>query len=72
VQRLEDHGLVSLHPDRKDRRVVRVQLTESGAAVRAKVVARRRELIRELVGEAGDLPVSRELAWLGAALEAAI
>ena len=72
VQRLEDNGLVEVGADRSDGRVVRVRLSSAGTAVRASVVARRRELIREYLGDAVDRPVPREMARLIAALEPAI
>ena len=72
VQRLEDHGLVELLPDPRDGRAVGVRMTAAGAGVRAAVVERRRELIRELLGESADRPTSPEAARLVAALETAI
>jgi DNA-binding MarR family transcriptional regulator len=72
VQRLEDHGLVEARVDRRDRRVVLVRLSRTGMTVRADVVGRRRELIRELIGEIADRPLSPGAASLVSALEAAI
>ena len=71
VQRLAEHGLVEIGPDRRDGRVVRVRMTGQGTDVFDQIVARRRALIEELIGRAAELPASRELAWLASALEVA-
>jgi DNA-binding MarR family transcriptional regulator len=61
--RLARQGMVQLEPDARDGRVVRLRLTERGSQVRSDVIRRRRELIRELIGEAADgSATDRELA----------
>jgi DNA-binding MarR family transcriptional regulator len=72
ARRLAAHELVALEPDRRDRRAVRVRLTARGEEVRGAVVARRRELIREMIGPRADRPLSADGAEMVAALEAAI
>jgi len=52
VRRLEAHDLVEVAPDPRDRRAVGVRLTPAGLDLRARVVARRRELIRLAIGDA--------------------
>ena len=51
VRRLETHGLVAVAPDPRDRRAVGVRLTLAGVELRARVVSRRRELIRRAIGD---------------------
>jgi DNA-binding MarR family transcriptional regulator len=53
ASRMARRGWVSLVKDDLDRRVTLVRLTESGREIRGTVVARRRELIAEIVDEAG-------------------
>jgi DNA-binding MarR family transcriptional regulator len=72
AQRLLKQRLVAIEPDPRDRRAVQIQLTEYGAEVWARVVARRRELIKEMIGRRANRPVSPDDAALVAALSAAI
>ncbi|HLG73001.1 MAG TPA: MarR family transcriptional regulator [Chloroflexota bacterium] len=51
-QRLQAKGLVTEVPDTSDRRVCRVTLTEKGRALLEQVEPARRELYRQLLGEA--------------------
>ncbi len=57
-QRLARRGLVEMSPDQRDRRAVVVRLTHEGQTLRTTIVDRRRELIREAVGDpaAGAAP----------------
>jgi DNA-binding MarR family transcriptional regulator len=50
LRRLERRGLVSLAPDERDRRALRCQMTEAGAALRAEVMGRRRAALTEALG----------------------
>lgn len=50
LHRLARRGLVEIRRDEADRRAARVRLTESGAAFRDAVLARRRQRIAALVG----------------------
>jgi len=45
LRRLEHRGLVVLEPDRRDRRVTRARLTESGLIARDSIVRQRRDRI---------------------------
>jgi DNA-binding MarR family transcriptional regulator len=71
VVRLERHGYVTTARDERDRRATIVTLTETGLAVRTRVVERRRELVRGAVAAgARRLPrdLTRGLAVLAEAL----
>jgi DNA-binding MarR family transcriptional regulator len=57
IHRLERRGLVTLAADPDDGRVLLVGLSEHGLALRAAVVARRREILSEALAE----PLSRSL-----------
>lgn len=72
VRRLVNQRLVAIEPDSRDRRAVHVQLTEHGAEVRARIVAQRRALISEMIGQRADRPVSPETAALVDRFAAAI
>lgn len=50
VQRMDRRGLVERSPDPLDGRGRRIALTGKGAAIRAKVIGRRRQLIEESLG----------------------
>ena len=71
AQRLMRLRLVAIEPDPRDRRAVQVRLTEHGTDVRAQVVARRRDLIRDLIGASADRTVPRDAAAVVAALATA-
>ncbi len=65
VRRLERRGLVASERDEADRRATLVRLTPAGQRIRAALVRRRQELIRELLARhpiplAGDLQVGLE------------
>jgi DNA-binding MarR family transcriptional regulator len=71
VVRLERHGYVATARDERDRRATIVTLTDTGRAVRTRVVERRRELVRSAIeAGAGRLPrdLTRGLAVLAKAL----
>jgi DNA-binding MarR family transcriptional regulator len=71
VVRLERHGYVSTARDERDRRATIVTLTDTGRAVRTRVVDRRRELVRgSIAAGTGRLPrdLTRGLAALAKAL----
>lgn len=71
VRRLERRGLVGTERDEADRRATLVRLTDAGERIRAAIVERRRQLIRDALA-AGPDGVSGELlgglARIGAAL----
>lgn len=70
VRRLERRGLVEAMPDPDDGRGLLVRLSDRGLAVRAAVVSRRRELIRErIAGLPGPAGVERELERVADALD---
>ena len=72
LRRLERRGLVSLGPDERDRRVVRVRLTETGRSARDAIVAFRRRRVAEiLAGHPIEPGVADRLAAIADALEAA-
>ncbi|MBK0421673.1 MarR family transcriptional regulator [Leucobacter sp. CSA2] len=51
LDRLEQRGLVSKHPDPEDRRAVRISLTEAGAALQRRVgLAHAKSVAREVGG----------------------
>ena len=72
ARRLVDHGLVEAAPDPRDRRAVGLRLTARGLDLRTRVVARRRELIRQTIGRDAPRPASAELTRLVEALAAEI
>jgi DNA-binding MarR family transcriptional regulator len=55
LRRLERRSLIELHPDERDRRVVRARLTRDGERVRSTIVAYR---MRAIAGVTDSLPVS--------------
>ena len=72
VKRLGQRGLIETKPDPTDGRALRIDLSEAGSALRARIVARRRELIRVTTGaRTADRRQSRELAGLAEALRSA-
>jgi DNA-binding MarR family transcriptional regulator len=72
VTRLERRGLLRTAKDPADRRVTRVRLTESGAALRAQVMDCRRDYIRRVAASVGSAPAGTDayLARLGEAFAA--
>jgi len=69
VRRLTERGLVEVGVDPRDRRAVIVRLSAAGADLRARVVARRRELIRGGIGDdAAGRPLPRGAAEIVEAL----
>lgn len=64
VDRLEAEGILKRVRDTKDRRVVKVSLTERGKKIHAKMIGRRREEMSNLFGQLS----SRDLNDLVAAL----
>ena len=62
VSRLARRGLVTVSKDDRDRRVTRVTVSESGSEIRATVIARRRELLAEVLVAAGPLGPDAEAA----------
>jgi len=75
LRRLEDRGLIELQRDRRDRRFMRVHLTEGGQAVRNRVLERRKILIGEALGAFDGHPpddLSDALGALGVIGEALI
>jgi DNA-binding MarR family transcriptional regulator len=62
VGRLARRGLVVTAKDVRDRRVTRVSVTAAGHELRESVLARRRELIAEVLGEAGPIDPEVEAA----------
>lgn len=69
VKRLVERGLVEVAPDPGDGRALRLNLSPAGAELRARVVARRRELIRATTGsKTANRRQSHELAGLAEAL----
>lgn len=70
VRRLERRGLVQTTPDPDDRRGLLVGLSDRGRTVRAAVIDRRRELIRErIAGLSGPAGVEQELERVADALD---
>lgn len=47
---LVDKGIVERIPDKKDRRITRVRLTEEGVAIREQAIAHHDNFIKELYG----------------------
>ncbi len=69
LKRLEQHGLIEIGPDPGDGRALRIGLSGAGTELRARIVARRRELLRATVGpRTARRRQSRELAGLAEAL----
>lgn len=69
VKRLTQRGLVEVTPDPGDGRALRIGLSGAGMELRARIVARRRELIRATVGpRTARRRQSRELAGFAEAL----
>lgn len=64
IDHLEAKGLVKREPDRKDRRVIRVKLTEAGAELREKVVPKQNAFIRELLAPLTDFEATALTALL--------
>jgi DNA-binding MarR family transcriptional regulator len=59
IRRLERRGLVTTERDNADRRATIVRSTQAGAATRAQVMARRRELLADALGASMEpLPIS--------------
>jgi MarR family transcriptional regulator, organic hydroperoxide resistance regulator len=54
VGRMEAAGLLSRRPDERDRRLVRIHLTEHGRAVRAPIEDARRRLEERVAGQLTD------------------
>jgi DNA-binding MarR family transcriptional regulator len=69
VTRLARRGLVDARKDEKDRRVTRVTITDDGREIRETVLARRREMLAEVLAEAGPFApdVEAALERIGAA-----
>jgi DNA-binding MarR family transcriptional regulator len=69
VGRLALRGLVETRKDDRDRRVTRVTITESGREVREAVIARRREMLGQVLAAAGPIGPETEavLERIGAA-----
>jgi DNA-binding MarR family transcriptional regulator len=68
LRRLEKRGLMRLEPDERDGRATRARLTEAGAALRADVLASRREQVA-LVAETVEDPESAEMVLREVAAE---
>ena len=60
VSRLVRRGLLASAKDARDRRVTRVSLTAPGHELRETVLERRRELLAEVLGEAGPIEPEAE------------
>ncbi len=72
IKRLGRHGLIEITPDPGDGRAVRIGLSVAGIELRARIVARRRELIGATIGPTtARRRQSRELAGLAEALRSA-
>ena len=71
VTRLARRGLVDARKDGQDRRVTRVTITDDGLEIRETVLARRREMLADVLGEAGPLApdVEAALGRIGSAFE---
>jgi DNA-binding MarR family transcriptional regulator len=55
VSRLARRGLVLASKDEQDRRVTRVTITRAGRDIRTTVIERRRELLGDVLAEAGPI-----------------
>lgn len=64
IDHLETKGLVKREPDQKDRRVIRVKLTEAGNKLREKVVPNQNTFIRELLAPLTDFETTALTALL--------
>lgn len=64
IDHLEAKGLVKREPDQKDRRVIRVKLTEAGEKLREKVVPKQNAFIRELLTPLTDFEATALTALL--------
>ena len=64
IDHLETKGLVKREPDLKDRRVIRVKLTEAGDKLRERVVPKQNAFIRELLGPLTDFEATALTALL--------
>lgn len=64
IDHLEAKGLVKREPDLKDRRVIRVKLTETGAELREKVLPEQNRFIQELLSPLTDFETSALIALL--------
>ena len=62
VTRLARRGLVDARKDGHDRRVTRVTITDDGLEIRETVLARRREMLADVMAEAGPLTPDVEAA----------
>ena len=69
VGRIARRGLVGVRKDDRDRRVTRVAITDAGRELRATVLERRRELLRDVLAASGPLDpaVEAELVRIGVA-----
>jgi DNA-binding MarR family transcriptional regulator len=69
VSRLARRGLVRASKDEQDRRVTRVTITSAGRDIRTAVFERRRELLGDVLAEAGPIEpaVADALDRIGAA-----
>ena len=62
VSRLARRGVVKARKDDQDRRVTRVTVTEEGRELRETVIARRRELLADVLAAAGPIGPEAEAA----------
>jgi DNA-binding MarR family transcriptional regulator len=62
VSRLARRGLVNVRKDDRDRRVTRVTVTDAGHELRETVLERRRELLMDVLAEAGPIEPDVEAA----------
>jgi DNA-binding MarR family transcriptional regulator len=62
VTRLARRGLVRARKDDQDRRVTRVTISDDGREIRETVLARRREMLAEVLAETGPLAPDVEAA----------
>ena len=70
ARRLDRRGFLTHSIDPDDRRAVRLRLTPTGQAIRAQVVAHRRALIEEAIGDRDlSTPMARELTDLATAFK---
>jgi len=68
---MERQGLISRHPDKKDRRIKRIVLTDAGRRALAATEPVRRELINQVLGTLSD-GEGQELSRLLKKLEASV
>ncbi|MCX8043299.1 MAG: MarR family transcriptional regulator [Desulfobacterota bacterium] len=64
VDRLEAEGILKRIRDTKDRRVVKVSLTERGKKIHAKMIGRRREEMSKLFGQLSSSDLNQLVAAL--------